>query len=358
MTSTLLENVSLTELPTTEAAKAANAGSKPRRSWKNSQYRQNGRRAYICKVKDCMKIFNHLSSLIKHERIHRGERPYACKVCDQKFVQSSNLRRHEKTHTGEKSFACPQCDKKFSTASNLRQHAQIHKEETNRKHYECTTCGRSYLYLSSLNKHVKYCNKEETSCDSGVNIENSLRHEEEPLIKKQVKLDTKIEEIPETNNKFTFKSLTADTQLEVSSQLNFSQTMPVVYSKVPSHSSLSMINYLAKAGNTLGATTIQYPLYTQQQQQLQQQPFTTNTLFSARSQLLQDLSFQANSNILMPSITPVSKICLTNSMLTPSLCSVNYPDVSLLLYQKQKLQEYNLQKRSLGLDLATRIPFF
>ena len=36
-----------------------------------------------------------------HERVHTGEKPYACKYCDRKFRQSNAAKIHERTHTGD-----------------------------------------------------------------------------------------------------------------------------------------------------------------------------------------------------------------------------------------------------------------
>ena len=52
----------------------------------------------------------------------KGEKPYACPKCDQKYSDSSSLRLHLRKHTGEKPFCCKKCGQKFTQSSNLRVH--------------------------------------------------------------------------------------------------------------------------------------------------------------------------------------------------------------------------------------------
>jgi uncharacterized Zn-finger protein len=108
---------------------------------------------FKCTYDGCPSAFAQKSTLVFHLRTHTDERPFPCEYsgetaspcdsvlssvevvtsdcrpgCKAAFRLRSALTVHERVHTGERPYACqhPGCGKRFQTNSHLTRHGIVH----------------------------------------------------------------------------------------------------------------------------------------------------------------------------------------------------------------------------------------
>ncbi|XP_014671878.1 PREDICTED: zinc finger protein 236-like [Priapulus caudatus] len=106
---------------------------------------------FINQCKNCPKSFKKPSDLVRHVRIHTGEKPYVCSLCVKTFTVKSTLESHLKTHRGEKNFKCHVCNALFSTKGSLKVHMRLH---TGAKPFKCPHCGERFRTSGHRKSHI------------------------------------------------------------------------------------------------------------------------------------------------------------------------------------------------------------
>ncbi|CAG5986468.1 unnamed protein product [Menidia menidia] len=102
---------------------------------------------------ECSKVFKDVSSLRRHEKIHKGLKPFSCIFCSKTFRQATQLKTHLRIHTGEKPFGCADCDKCFAQKCQLVAHRRMHHGEE--KPYTCDRCGFKFATSSNYKIHIR-----------------------------------------------------------------------------------------------------------------------------------------------------------------------------------------------------------
>ncbi|XP_074918026.1 zinc finger protein 783-like [Chelonoidis abingdonii] len=109
-------------------------------------------RTYTCR--ECMEHFSKRRCLVVHKRMHADHSKGSlilCPYCSKSFTRPSDLIRHQRIHTGERPYQCAQCHKTFNRHHHLVDHQKIHTERE--RPYQCSECGKAYIRRQHLLKH-------------------------------------------------------------------------------------------------------------------------------------------------------------------------------------------------------------
>ncbi|MHC8287803.1 RHS repeat-associated core domain-containing protein [Pseudomonas sp. XS1P51] len=111
-----------------------------------------GEKPYGCFDTTCKARFSASGDRARHMKMHTGVKPLSCIDCGKSFARNSHLQEHRLTHAEEKKFSCSVCDKKFSQPNGLKVHMQTHSTE---RPYNCDQCGATFSNSSSAARHKR-----------------------------------------------------------------------------------------------------------------------------------------------------------------------------------------------------------
>ena len=107
-----------------------------------------------CIADDCTTLFDKAEEYEKHIKTHTKLIKCEYLGCQKQFLNEVNLKKHYKFHfPSKKIHLCPYpgCNKSFTASYNLTIHYRIHKGD---RPYECEKCGQKFFDRANYKYHI------------------------------------------------------------------------------------------------------------------------------------------------------------------------------------------------------------
>ncbi|OQR72469.1 zinc finger protein-like [Tropilaelaps mercedesae] len=127
VTSPTAGNVKLEILASPVNLPSCSAGQSTPRTFEMLPFKPSDVGRTVCEF--CQRDFVYPARLLRHRRIHTGERPFKCEFCSKSFTQKVHLKLHTRVHTGERPFKCHRCTYAACDVSALRKHIAKHNAQ-------------------------------------------------------------------------------------------------------------------------------------------------------------------------------------------------------------------------------------